>query len=163
MRSRVQQLFNRTEDVGEQTTALRQRVDEHVEEVKRQTSDLSEKFDKSLTESDRRQCELEQQATTLEIRTTIHRECTQTLTNSMKKLTDQLEEIKERVSLAESDAAKAKIQCDDMAQNSSNSSSLDLSQSDNQALLERLISLEKKFTTNFSDSNSKPKRSVSHP
>ena len=138
MRSRVQQLFNRTEDVGEQTTALKQRVDEHVDEVKRQTSDLSEKLDKSSTESDRRQCELEQQAATLEILTTVHKECTQVLTNNMKTLTDQLEEIKERVTLAESDAAKAKIQCDDMAQNS-------LTDSDHQAILERLMSLENKF------------------
>ena len=157
VRSRVQHLLGRTEEVGEQTSALRQQVDEHVEEMKRQTSNLSERLDCSSTESDRRQTELEQQAVSLEVRTTLQEEA---MSGNMKKLTHQLGELKERVSLAESDATKAKIKCDDMTQNSINR--VDLSETDQQALLQRLVSLEHKFA-NFSNTNSKPRRSISHP
>ena len=176
VRSRVTRLLGRTEEVGRQTSSLGQRADmveAEVVEVRRQQSDLSDKLDRSLSESEVRQAELEQQAVDLEVRTTLleeREECDQRLTSEMKNLVQQMQEMKERVELAESDAAKVKIKCDDMEQQAQNSLNRALlSQADRETLLHRLKLMEQKlqgFESHFPGTISfdcTPKRSVSSP
>ena len=163
IRSRLTLIVGRAEEVGEQTAILGQRADEvdkDVTEVQRQTSALSDKLETSLTECERRQGEVEQQAVRLEVRTTLLE--SQDQAAKMEDLARQLEGMRERLALAESDAAKAKIASEDQqqlqVQNSVNSARLD--EGERKDLLERLTSLEKRFVVSFPGP---PSRSHSHP
>ena len=159
VRSRVGQLLRRTEEVGHQTSALMKRadnIDREVAEVKRQTSD-----------AERRQEELEQHAVDLEVRTTLLENqedaANQSLLDEMSVLTEQLEEVKERVGQAEIDATKSTIKCEHLARNSRNRDPL--SAKDRDTLLQRLESLEQKvqkFEARFPNSiDITPRRSMS--
>ena len=166
IRSRLKLLAGQTEEVGEKTDILTQRADtveKEVAEVQRQTSDLSERLDTSLTECERRQEAADQQAMSLELRTTLLESCA--VTSNMEKMTEQMEEMQDRLELAESDAAKAKIASEDTQQNVENRARL--ADSDQSSLLERLMSLEKKFEASFPaapvSASGKPLRSVSSP
>ena len=179
VKSRVTHLLGRAEEVGRQTSALGQRADKveaEVAEVKRQQSELSDKLDRSLSDSEVRQAELEQQAVGNEVRTTlleerawVQEECDQRLSNEMESLVRQMEEMNERVGLAESDAAKAKLRCDDVEQQAQNSLNRALlSQENRETLLHRLNLMEQKmlrFEAHFPSANTicTPKRSVSSP
>ena len=168
VRSRLALLVGRADEVGDQTAVLVQRTDaveREVAEVQRQTSDLSEKLDCSLSECEKRQEEVEQQAVNLEVRTTLlESHSPAAVTRDMKKLVEQMEEMEERLTLAESDAAKAKIASDDLQQHSQNmENKAQLTANDQKALLERLISLERRFETSFPASDGKPLRSISSP
>ena len=179
VKSRVTHLLGRAEEVGRQTSALGQRADK-VEaegaEGKRQQSELSDKLDRSMSDSEVRQAELEQQAVGNEVRTTlleerawVREECDQRLTSEMENLVRQMEEMNERVGLAESDAAKAKLRCDDVEQQAQNSLNRALlSQEDRETLLHRLNLMEQKmlrFEAHFPSASTTctPKRSVSSP
>jgi chromosome segregation ATPase len=168
VRSRLAHLVGRAETVGEETATLTQRTDsveKEVAEVRRQTSDLSEKLESSLTECGKRQEEVEQQAVNLEVRTTLLENHDHTaVTRDMSKLAEQMEEMRERLALAESDAAKAKIARDDLQQSSLNiENRAQLTETDQRALLDRLTSLDNRFEASFPGSASKPLRSISSP
>ena len=161
VRSRLAQLVGRANEVGEETAALAGRADKvekKVAEAQRQTSDMSEKLDSSLTECERRQAEVEQHAVNLEVRTTLlESHDPAAMARDMEKLARQMEDMQERLTLAESDATKAKIARDYLQQNMANRARLA------EALLQRLLSVENRFENSFPGSGGQPMRSLSHP
>lgn len=170
LRSRVTILLGRSEEIGQQTMALRQKtenVEKDVAEMKRQQSNLSEEFVRYASDSEQRQGELEKQAISLELRTTLledKTDCNESLTSEMERLAEQMEDVRERVVQAEGDAAKTKIKCDDLEQQQQNSRNTLPSHEDQQALLQRLESMEKKMQKlegHFPILA--PQRSISHP
>lgn len=167
VRSRLTLLLSRSEEVGQQTMALQQRaekVEEDIVEVKRQQSNLSEELVRCASDSEKRQEELEKQAVSLELRTTLledKTDCNESLTSEMERLVEQMEDVRERVALAEGDATKAKLKCDDLEQQQQNSRNTMQSQED---LLQRLMSMEQKMQK-LEDRLPipGPRRSFSHP
>lgn len=170
VRSRLALLVSRSEEVGEQTMALQQRtvkVEEDIVEMKRQQSNLSEEIVRCASDSDKRQEELEKQAMSLELRTTLledKTDCNESLTSEMERLAEQMEDMRERVALAEGDATKAKLKCDDLEQQQQNSRNTMQSQEDHTTLLHRLMSMEEKMQRLEGRSSVPgPRRSFSHP
>lgn len=165
LRSRVTLLLGRSEAVEQQTMALRQKtekVEKDVAEMKRQQSNLSEEFVRYASDSEQRQGELEKQAVSLELRTTLLED--ESLTSEMERLAEQMENMTERVAQAEGDAAKAKIKCDDLEQQQQNARNILLSQKDQESLLQRLESMEKKMQKLEGHIPTlAPRRSISHP
>ena len=170
VRSRLTHLLGRADEMDQQTAILGQRADvveREMGEVQQQTSDISEKLETSVTECGRRVTEVEGQALRLELRTTLlESHDSAAVARNMEVLAQQMEEMKERLSLAESDAAKAKIASEDLQQQQQQQQarvSERLAESERKALLERLLSLERRFESSFPDEPGQPLRSFSHP
>ena len=184
VKSRMALLLGRTDEMGQQTAALRQRQDgmeANATDLERQQSNLSDQLVAHMSDTERQQEGLEQQTMDLELRTALLEQQTdlnqeeqtdlnQSLTSEMKKLTQQMQEVEDRVMQAEDGVAKTKTKFDDVQQQVENSKNRGLSQEDRDSLLHRMVSMEerlKRFEARLPFakvlSETVPRRSFSHP